>query len=58
MRAFRGNGENAELCAQLLALTFGALRFVAAKDQSFELVLTFLADIFKNRHRVLSRGID
>jgi hypothetical protein len=38
------------LWTEFLALALGALRFVAAKHQSLKFVLTFLADIFKNRH--------
>jgi hypothetical protein len=43
------------LWAELLALTLGALSFVAAKDQGFELVLALLANVFKNRHEDRSR---
>src|SRR5579871_1752140 len=44
--------ENAKLRRQFLALALGAFGFVAAKNEGFKLVLTFLADIFKNRHDV------
>ena len=49
-RAFGGDGKNTELWAQLLALAFWTLGFVPTEDQRFKLVLTFLTDIFKNRH--------
>ncbi len=50
--AFGRHGKDAQLWAQLLALTLGALGLVAAEDQGFKLVLAFLADVFKNRHDV------
>ena len=49
-RALSRSGEYTELRTQLFAFALWALGFVAAKHQRFELVLTFLADIFKNRH--------
>jgi hypothetical protein len=55
-RAFRRYGENTQLGGELPALTLRTLRFVAAKYQSLKLVLTLLADIFKNRHVDHSRA--
>ena len=49
-RTFGRHGKDAKLRAQFLALTLGALRFVAAEKQGFKLEMTFLADVFKNRH--------
>jgi hypothetical protein len=39
-------------------LALGALRLVAAEDQSFKFVPALLADVFKNRHDDRSRGTD
>jgi hypothetical protein len=57
-RAFWPTRKDAKLRAQFLALTLGALGLVAAEDQRFELVLAFLADVFKNRHDGHSRATD
>src|SRR5579863_5441754 len=54
-RAFGRRSKHTELRAQLCALTLGTLGLVAAKDQCFKLVLTLLADVFKNRHGSLPR---
>src|SRR5258708_32462858 len=45
-RALGGGGKHTELRAQLFAFTLGTLSLVATEDQSFKLVLTFLADVF------------
>jgi hypothetical protein len=49
-RAFSRGGENTELRTQLFAFALWALGFVAAEHQRFELVLAFLADVFKDWH--------
>ena len=51
--AFCRHGKHTELRAQLPAFALGTLGLVAAEDQSFKLVLTFLTDVFKNRHESL-----
>jgi hypothetical protein len=38
------------LLAQPFAFTFGAGGFLFAHDDGFKLVVTLLADVFKNRH--------
>jgi hypothetical protein len=38
------------LWLQLLALALWALGFLLAKDQRFELVIAFLADVLEDRH--------
>ena len=53
-RALGGYCENAQLRAKFLAFALWTLRLVAAKNQGFKFVLTFLTDIFKNRHDVHS----
>ena len=52
-RALSRSGEYTELRTQLFAFALWALGFVAAKHQRFELVLTFLADVFKDWHASL-----
>jgi hypothetical protein len=45
-----GYGKNRELGLKFSAFAFRTFRLLLAENQSFEIVLTFLADIFKNRH--------
>lgn len=51
--AFRRNGEDGQLRLQFFAVALGALGLVFAEDQRLELVLTLLANVFKNRHELL-----
>jgi hypothetical protein len=44
-------GENGKLSFELLAVARGTLgRVTGAKDERLELVVTFLAGVFENRH--------
>jgi uncharacterized protein len=56
-RSLCRNRKNAQLRAQFLAFALRALDLIAGKNQSFKLVLTFLANILKNRHDSYSLNI-
>jgi hypothetical protein len=45
-----GYCKHRELGLKFSAFAFRTFRLLLAENQSFEIVLTFLADIFKNRH--------
>jgi hypothetical protein len=47
---FSAHGKAGKLLAEPLALTLGAGGFLCAQDYGFKLVVTLLADVFKNRH--------
>jgi hypothetical protein len=47
---FASHGEAGQLLAQPFALTFGTSGFLFAYYDSFKLVVTLLADVFKNWH--------
>jgi hypothetical protein len=47
---FASHGEAGQLPAEPLALTFGAGGFLLAHYDGFKLVVTLLADVFKNWH--------
>jgi len=49
-----GLGGNADEPLQFRAVAFGALRLFIAKDEGFEVVLAFLAGVFKKGHRLFS----
>jgi hypothetical protein len=49
-RLLASNGETGKLLAQTFTLTFGTGGFLLAHYNGFKLVVTLLADVFKNRH--------
>ena len=51
--AFGGDRKDRELRRQLGRVAFGTLRFFLAVEQRFELVVTFLADVFVDGHKRL-----
>jgi len=44
------NGKAGELLLEPLALALGACGLLAAQNNGFKMVVTLLADIFKDRH--------
>ncbi len=53
--AFGGHGKHRELWRELLAVTLGAFRFLAAVNDRLKFMIALLADVFKNRHEKLLR---